>query len=133
MTKGMRAGNYTECAVVSSNYFAEIQTNDFITGAVGRYVNDKDENEKIIFKLDKKPTKIKISSRPGKTNPNLELEAMVLKNCRSRGSPHNRADTPDNYTSGSPHNRADTPSVMSSSSRLNKKILHRKTGGKPSR
>ncbi len=38
--KGKRRGDYTSCVVVPSNYFAEIQTNDFITGTVGSYYNN---------------------------------------------------------------------------------------------
>lgn len=38
--KGKRRGDYTSCVVVPSNYFAEIQTNDFITGTVGSQFNN---------------------------------------------------------------------------------------------
>jgi hypothetical protein len=40
--KGKRRGDYTSCVVVPSNYFAEIQTNDFITGTVGSHYNNDD-------------------------------------------------------------------------------------------
>lgn len=37
--KGKKRGNYTSCVVVPSNFFAEVQTNDFITGTVGSQFN----------------------------------------------------------------------------------------------
>ena len=51
--KGKRRGNYTACVVVPSNYFAEIQTNDFITGAVGSHFNGEGEEKTYIDSIKK--------------------------------------------------------------------------------
>lgn len=137
LTKGMAENNRTSCVVMKSNYSGEIQTNDFITGAIGRAINNYesypnssvcdrlngDTDNKLIANLGKNCKEVKLPKYPKNEN----MTAFVLSNRRRLGELRNRETTPDGCTTGELRNRETTPSVNTTLKRLNKKIMHRKT------
>ena len=136
LTKGMAENNRTSCVVMNSNYSGELQTNDFITGAVGRAINNYkkhpnssicdrlngDTDNKLITNLGKNCKEVKLPRCP----KNKNMTAFVLSNSRHLGESPKGDSTPDGCTTGELHKRDTTPSVITPLKKLNKKIMHLK-------
>lgn len=140
LTEGMASDSHTSCIVVDSNYFGEVQTNDFITGAIGRAVNDyrkhpdssiierlngKSDNT-LITNLGKNCKEIKLSKCPVNEN----MTGFVLNNGRHRGRTRSCIMSPDSYTTGRTRSCIMSPSVDTPLKRLNKKIMRHKSRNK---
>lgn len=137
LTNGMVDNSHTSCIVVDSNYFGEVQTNDFITGAIGRAINDcgkhKDKSivqrlngeseNKLIANLEKNCKEVELPKSPD----NKDMTGFVLNNSRYRGRTRQCILSPDGYTTGRTRQCILSPSANSPLKRLNKKIMHRKT------
>lgn len=137
LTDGMTESSNTSCIVVNSNQFGEVQTNDFIIGAIGHAINDHEgdldfsihdrlngkSDSKLVLSLGKNCKEIELSNHPGNEN----MTAFVLNNSRHRGRMRSRLLTPNSYTSGRMRSRLLTPSVDTPLSKTDKKIMHRKT------
>lgn len=136
LTEGMANSSRTSCVVVDSNHFSEVQTNDFIAGAIGRAItnhrkfpnssiserlNGKSDN-KLITNLGKSCREVKLSG----VEDNKGMTGFVLENSRSRGKTQSCVMSPDGYTTGKTRSCVMSPSADTPSKGLNKKIMHLK-------